>query len=170
MQIPHRVQNSEKAKTCSKCSNPYYCKGVCRPCYMKVYRQLPEQKEKRQRHHKEHYKLKKDDYVKARKRYHARNRDKRLAAILRFVENYRKTPEGIQRKKEWDRARLNALRKATPKWVNKEDVMSFYKDRPAGCHVDHIVPLKGKGVCGLHVPWNLQYLPAVENLKKGNKY
>jgi hypothetical protein len=58
---------------------------------------------------------------------------------------------------------------ATPKWVDRNVLMEIYKNCPPGYHVDHIIPLNHPDVCGLHVPWNLQYLTAEENVKKNNK-
>ena len=73
-----------------------------------------------------------------------------------------------------------ALLNATPTWltaIQKAQIAEFYEIAEAlntqtgvKHHVDHIVPLKGKTVTGLHAPWNLQILTATQNISKGNRY
>ena len=58
----------------------------------------------------------------------------------------------------------------TPIWEDLKVIRKFYNDCPKGYHVDHIIPLKGKYVSGLHTITNLQYLPAIVNLLKSNKF
>jgi hypothetical protein len=66
---------------------------------------------------------------------------------------------------------------ATPPWLTqamKTDIQFFYTIReqmknPSAWHIDHVVPLMGETARGLHVPWNLQLLPAPENMSKHNK-
>jgi hypothetical protein len=72
--------------------------------------------------------------------------------------------------------RRAAQKQATPSWltaIQRNQIQEFYeiskaKQMQTGIeyHVDHIVPINGKVVLGLHAPWNLQLLTAEENLKK----
>lgn len=65
----------------------------------------------------------------------------------------------------------------TPSWADHEMIKFFYatreymtKETGQEWHVDHIVPLRGKNVCGLHNQFNLQVVPAQFNMKKGNRF
>jgi hypothetical protein len=81
---------------------------------------------------------------------------------------YKNSTRKYQREYQKRRRALKTGR--IPSWANIEKIKEIYSKCPEGYHVDHIVPLQGKNVSGLHVENNLQYLPAVENLKKYNKY
>ena len=77
-------------------------------------------------------------------------------------------------------AKRNAAKlQRIPPWIDltqKAEIDSIYEYcsalRACGLnyHVDHIVPIQGKTVSGLHVPWNLQVIPAKENIIKSNNF
>jgi hypothetical protein len=60
--------------------------------------------------------------------------------------------------------------KRTPPWADMQAIKQVYMNRPEGMTVDHIIPLQGELVSGLHVASNLQYLTLSENSSKHNKF
>lgn len=85
-----------------------------------------------------------------------------------------KTPAQVNAEGAARRARR---RKAMPAWAHAGEIKAVYEAARLATqatgqehHVDHIVPLAGALVCGLHVAANLQVIPAAGNLKKSNKF
>jgi hypothetical protein len=94
----------------------------------------------------------------------SQNREK----VNKYTSNWRKTNPGKANSYTQER-RARKLQR-TPSWSETADIREYYSDCPGGYHVDHVIPLAGKTVCGLHVLANLQYLTALDNLRKSNKF
>lgn len=75
-----------------------------------------------------------------------------------------------QLQKEYKRLRKRQCTQAKLSSVSWSEIADFMDKCPEGHQVDHIIPLNHPDVCGLHVPWNMQYLPNDENLYKSNKF
>ena len=123
--------------------------------------------------------------IAAGRRYYEKNREAVIArAAARPAEEKRRARSDYKdRNVDVVRAdtsvRKRRHREATPKWLTKEERLQmrelYVQARKLTAVtgeryvVDHIVPLRGESVCGLHVPWNLRVITQDENLKKSNK-
>lgn len=130
----------------------------CKDCVKTRARQNWEQnKEVRLETNKQRWILKKEEYSATAKAWREKNKGYITAA---------------------SKERKVAKMHRTPKWANKEKIKAYYDvcaffnevNGYIKYHVDHIIPLQGKQVSGLHVHSNLQVLPALENMSKGNKW
>lgn len=83
-------------------------------------------------------------------------------------KQWRENNPGLNRAKQARRRAAKLHR--TPPWSETAAIKDFYANCPDGHHVDHIIPLQGETVSGLHVLQNLRYLPAKENLVKSNTW
>jgi hypothetical protein len=106
------------------------------------------------------------------KKWRQSNLEKSYVHTRKYVENNR------AKRNLWTTNYREAKR--TPAWLTKIDlerIANVYKlatlqSKITGTtwHVDHIIPLRGKYVSGLHVPSNLQAIPGVDNVRKNNSY
>lgn len=124
---------------------------------------------------KQKYRLNNPEQSKERKReYYYKHREKHLAAKKKYRQNNKGKINALRA------ARKKEIKLATPKWVDKEhkkrikDIyeLASLRTRMFGYpwHVDHIIPIKGVNVCGLHVAENLRVIIGKENIIKKNKY
>lgn len=114
-------------------------------------------------------------WIKAHPGYHATRREKNREKLRAQCEAWRKA----NLHKDSARSALQRLEdsRATPEWANRFFIEEIYdlarlRTKATGFpwHVDHIVPLRSKRVCGLHVENNLRAIPATNNIAKGNRH
>lgn len=92
-----------------------------------------------------------------------------LSTYCKECQSTLEKPTSVARTAKYRAAKL--LR--TPVWLTEEEskrIEQFYINCPKGYQVDHIYPLQGELVSGLHVLSNLQYLTVTENASKRNKF
>lgn len=104
------------------------------------------------------------------------NRDNAEARAEYLSRYQKKNPEKLRM---WSMNYRAAKLQRTPKWLTEDDHWMIEQAYDIAVkrseatnimwHVDHIVPLQGRTVCGLHVPWNMQVITEVENKRKGNR-
>jgi len=123
------------------------------------------------------------------KEYRLLNREKLKASKKAdYVKNRQRNLEVKKVYRQLNKGKINALvaaRKAvikqrTPKWLSKTDVERIKNEYKLAAllskitneswHVDHIIPLQGENVSGLHTPNNLRAMRGVENISKKNKF
>jgi len=137
----------------------------------------------------------KEKVLLASKKWNQQNKEKMNDAAKRHYEKIKDNAsfkeKNALKTREWSKhnphkvAEISAKKRATklqrqPKWLTydqRQKIKEFYETArilsnsfEVNFHVDHIVPLRGKFVSGLHVPWNLTILTAEQNMAKSNKF
>jgi hypothetical protein len=185
--MPHPLSfEMLNAKVCPRCQEHkppgafYVGQSYCKPCAGARSKQWakdnPERRkelhdaenernrDKRNAHRRAREKANRSAANAKKRDYFKRNPDKRRAKARAYHERYPWRRRAA--KWEYKAAKMQRL----PAWADLKSIRAIYESCPPGHHVDHVIPLRGKNVSGLHVAGNLQYLPAEHNLAKGNSF
>ena len=138
----------------------YGVRGSCKECdsiKKKEYRLLNKDRLKILK--KEEYERNKQKHLETKKQYRQLNKGKINALVA---------------------ARKSVIKQRTPLWLSDTDIERIKNEYKLASllskltneewHVDHIIPLQGKYVSGLHVPSNLKAIRGLENISKKNKF
>lgn len=185
-------------KICNQCEadkpiSDFYTNGKCGThpkCKDCTKKNIRESRAANPDKYREYEKLKHSNNPSVKKasirRYYIKNRESRIAAEkARYIKNseYIKQRCRDYRKANMDKvyahngSRRQAEKTARPIWADLNEIAKLYewsdfitKETGIRHHVDHIIPLKGKTVCGLHIHPNMQVIPATENLRKSASF
>jgi hypothetical protein len=163
----------------SKDGLTYHCKGCNKKSNQRYYLS---NREKLLKEANDYYKENLGKVKLRSKKYYDQNKDKLLEKTREYHKQNSK--ELYLKRRDYFFSKVAERRgqklNATPPWLtpdHQKEIEQFYwlaRDLKSVTgeqyDVDHIVPLKGKNVCGLHVPWNLQVLPSDVNRRKSNVF
>jgi len=170
----HRDKNSRDGfrSRCKNCCNSYYTKNKKTvSAWQNQYN--AEHKKQKAQYDALYYEKNKEDIAIYSTTYRQENKEK----VTSWISKWKKNNRGKMNSYTANRRAANIM--ATPVWISDSQLLEireiydlakelqWLSEEPL--HVDHIIPLQGKTVSGLHVPWNLQILPASLNVAKGNK-
>lgn len=132
--------------------------------------------DQRRSYDKDYYYKNREAEIAASRAWNLSNPDRVKISTRRYTQKISGSAETRFKNAMNKRCRLQRV----PNWLSEEQkqkIKDFYwlvadlrVTTGENYHVDHIIPLQAKNVCGLHVPWNLQILPSDLNLKKGNRW
>jgi len=146
-------------KICSieGCSDATRAKGLCKKHYLTQWQR--DNSDRKQESNAKYRAKNKEKHSEYNKKWFSKNKAKATFYAMR---------------------RYTTIRNRTPKWLTEDDLwimeqtyeLAELRTKSFGFkwNVDHVVPLHGKKVSGLHVPSNLQVIPALENSRKGNRF
>lgn len=172
--LSHPCRKTEEYKRKKKISDSEYAKANRDKCNLANHRyrekNIDNIREKSREFSRKYRSENKEKVLVATRIWKSNNKEKTNEYQRNYSKKYRKTDKVRLSRRDEVNKRNAKKRMAMPSWANLNEIKKVYLSCPSGFHVDHIIPLRSKIVCGLHCEQNLQHLPAKENIRKGNKF